>query len=192
MKNFFIIIIILIIAFLIGFNLKAETIKIAACPTFYYLLAEIESDQIQTIKTQSTAESINLLEEEEVDLIISGRPLKEQEPDFLFTIIGPGYDFLFEKELFMKEEQMQDIIFYTNLSIDKISEDFSYITKIEKVDNILDYLQKGIVITKLENRLKGELVHIVKENGSRVRLSRRPRLYSFSQEKIDIISKIIQ
>ncbi len=191
MKKTFIIIIILIILFLIGFNLKAEIIKIAACPTFHYLLEEIDSDRIETIKTKSTAESIALLKEKEVDLIISGRALKEEEPDFLYKIIGPGYDFLFEQELFMTEKQMKDIIFYTDLSIENILEDFPYIEKVEKVENIFEYLDQGIIITKLKNKLEGEIVHIFSENGIRPRLSRLPRLYSFSEEKLEMIKDII-
>ena len=100
-----------------------EAITIAACPTFHYMLEKMVNNQeIITIKTQSTAESLKLLEKEKVNLIISGRALKPEEPDFSFKIIGPGYDFLFQEEILILEKEMNLVPFYTKLSLNLIYE----------------------------------------------------------------------
>lgn len=51
--------------------------------------------------------------------------------------------------------------------------------KIQTVDNVYKYLDKGIVITSWENAdyTKAEIFHLLERNGERVRLSRRPTLY---------------
>ena len=57
-----------------------NTLVVAACPTFYYVLDEIKGGEgIETIKTESTSESLDLLTQRAVNLVISGRALKSRE-----------------------------------------------------------------------------------------------------------------
>lgn len=176
-----------------------ESVAIAACPTFHYLLEALEGKSgINTIKTQSTAENIEMLKNDQVDLIISGRALKADEPDFEWEIIGPGYDFIFVEEIAIMENEMVFIPFYTNLDKDKIINDFHNISddNLTQVENLGDYLKEGIVITRLERLSEEEnIVHIFKLDGSRIRLSRTPRLYyskDLSQEKLDLIINLVR
>ncbi len=194
MKKKTILIVVLIIVFLgliIFSNKKEPTITIAACPTFHYMLEKL-GDDFKIIKTGSTSESLTMLDNNEVDLVISGRFLKPNEPNFLFKEMGPGYDFLFIKEVIITEEEMAFIPFYTNLSVEKVLNDFPYIN-LTKVNNVIEYLDQGVVIT--QNNYQGELVHVFREDGSRVRLSRKPRLYynqGFSLEKLLLLEEIIK
>ena len=92
---------------------------------------------------------------------------------------------------------MQFVPFYSDLSLDKIIKDFDFISEqnLAKTENIDQDLNKGVIITFLENEMKGEMVHIFQENGERLRLSRLPRLYyssSLEEEKIKFIKEIIK
>jgi len=171
-----------------------EKITVAICPTFHYMLDESEEiNGIRVIETENTSQSIELLKRREVDLIISGRPLRDNEQeDFLFEIIGEGYDFIFKNEIVIGELEMPFVPFYTNLDLEKIIKDFEHISEnnIEKINNVNDYLDKGVVITFLENEMIGEPVHIIKRNGERVWLSRRPRMYYFSDINKDVLERI--
>ncbi len=192
----------LVLIFLIAvgflFAEKEKTPTVAACPTFHYLLEELKDiSEVNTVKSDSTGESLKMIENGEVDMIISGRALKEEEPRLLSQKIGDGYDFIFAEEVIILEEEMGFIPFYTDLSSEKIINDFSYISEenLSRVDNPYDYLKEGVVITSLEETLVGEVVHVLKSDGSRVRLSRLPRLYYSSdvkEEIVDIVTEIIK
>ena len=176
---------------------SSEKIIVAACPTFHYMLQKMEENKnIETIKTQSTKESLDLLSRKKVDLVISGRALKSEEPDFLFEVIGPGYDFIFKEEIAILEKEMDFISFYTDLSPKNIINDFYFISEenLKKIENIYNYLDKGVVITFLDGKIKGETVHIFQENGERIRLSRLPRLYYLEEikEKAIFVKEIIK
>ncbi len=168
---------------------------IALCPTFHYLFEKLEINRdINFIKTESTKESLKLIKNGSVNAIISGRALRENELNLFFKIIGKGYDFISKNEIIVFEEEMRFSKFYTDLEIEPIIESFNYISKenLTKIENINDYLEKGIVITFLNNRLVGEPVHILKKDGSRVNFSRLPRIYylnGFPKDKIDFITK---
>ncbi len=170
---------------LIGFaflsNGPGERLTVAACPTFHDFPY---GPSIDLIKTASTAESIGLLERGEVDLAVSGRALRVGEPEPLFRVIGPGYDIIFAEEAFAWESEIPHIRFYTDLDPDEVKKDLG-IVDLVAVSDIESYLDKGPVITRLEGRMKGEVVNIFREDGSRVRMSRMPRLYGFDQKKID-------
>ncbi len=59
------------------------------------------------------------------------------------------------------------------LSIDNI------IDNIQEVKNVYEHLNDGIVITSWENTdyAKANIVHVMKDNGERIKLSRRPTIY---------------
>ncbi len=174
-----------------------EPIKVAACPTFYYMADKLEvHEELSVVRTQSTAESLVLLGRGEVDLIISGRPLKRGDPELVSRIIGPGYDFIFEQEIAVLEKEINSIPFYTDLSLNKVVQDFDYISKdnLTKVEDPYQYLDRGVVITSLERINRGEIVHVFKEDGSRLRMSRMPRIYCFLQtpeEKVELVARMV-
>lgn len=159
---------------------KEKTMFVAVCPTFYYMAEGMENNsKINIIKTGSTSESLGLFKGGTVDFIVSGRALKKGEPQLPSIKIGKGYDFIFKNEIVIYEKEMGDFLFYTNLSKEEIVQEFEYISEknLIEVENIYEYLNEGIVITHLNDFSKGEIVHILKENNSRVRLSRLPRIY---------------
>jgi hypothetical protein len=168
-------------------------IRVAICPTFYYLLAE--NNDIIVVKTDSTSESLKLIEEKKVNAVISGRALKKKEPELFYQIIGEGYDFIYKDEVIIFEEEMEFIPFFTDLDAEKIINDFQYISEknLSKVENIYNYLEKGIIITFLEDKLIEEPVHILKKDGTRLHLSRRPRIYYLEGEVKDkIIANLLK
>ena len=160
------------------------SLRIAACPSFHHLLEKLEDrEEIVTIRTRATGESLNLLRDNKTDFIISGRALKETEPALNHKILGHGYDFVFKEEVVIIEEELPLIKFYTNLPKGEVTKDFTQIPEknITKVDKIEEYLNKGIIITQFENQIVGEVAHIMQEKGGRIALSRLPRLYYHPQ-----------
>ncbi len=173
---------------------EKETIYIATCPTFYHIENLLKESDINIVKTNSTLESINLLERGFVDFVISGRALKKEEPNLLFEILGAGYDFIYKDEIVIYQKDMENFIFYTNLDKENILRDFEYILEenLIEVEDVLDYLNEGIVITILENKLESNIVNIINNFNQRVRLSRLPRLYyvnDFKSDKIEEMKK---
>jgi hypothetical protein len=94
------------------FLLKQENLSIAACPTFYYLLDELESSGINVIRTNSTSESIYRLQNNQVDLIISGRKLRPEEPVLKYEVFGAGFSLLAEREIAIYENEMGGLSFF--------------------------------------------------------------------------------
>lgn len=153
--------------------------KIAVCPTYYHLEEKINKEKIELIKTNSTAESINLLKEKKVEAILTGRLLKPNEPFFDFLVIGKeGYSFLNQSEKIIFEEDLKKYSIYTDLNLEEIKSNFST-DQVFAVENVYDFLDQGIVITSWENTnySKAKIVHLLEKNGKRNILSRRLNLY---------------
>lgn len=170
---------------LIGFVLLSKEtddkrVTVAACPTFHDLSY---GPSVDLIRTASTAESLKLLETKKTDLVVSGRALKVGEPDLLFKVIGPGYDMIFIEEAVIWEWEIPHIRFYTNLDPDEVKRDLG-VVELVAVDDIEEYLDKGPVITRLDGRMKGNVVNLFKGDGTRVEMSRMPRLYGLDTEKM--------
>lgn len=163
-------------------NMVENKIKVAVCPTFYdYNLSNILNNY-ETIKTSSTAESLNLLSSNLVDYVLAGRKLKpnEENNDLEFKILeNIGYSFLSNKINSITTEYFDSHVFYTDLDLENIKKDLN-IKNIQKVDNIYDYLDNGIIITLIENTdySRANLVHVLDENNNRLKLSRTPILYN--------------
>ena len=157
---------------------KQEKIKIAACPTCFELVKSINTDKYEIIRTESTAESVSLLKNQEVDMILAGRTLKSNEYKADSLLIEEGYSFLKNQEAIILIDQLKDYTVYTDLNIEKIKNSFS-LSKIEQVKDVYDYIDKGVVITSWENTdySRAEIVHILERNGERVKLSRQPTIY---------------
>ncbi len=175
-----------------------KDLNIAVCPTFYYMGEKLEEEGFFVIRTESTCENLQLMEEGKAHFSISGRGLLENNPFFPSLTIGPGYVFLSNEPFVIRENKMNIVPFFTDISPEEIKKDFSDISDeltIEKVDNIEKYLEKGVVITSVINEKKGKLVHLLREDDSRVRLARVPRLYylpSVSEEKVKIVKNIVK
>jgi hypothetical protein len=192
---FFLFLLLIIATFLL--KSKDEKLFIAVCPTYQYISEKIkDNESIVIVKTDSTAESLKLIKAGEVDAVISGRALKKEEPQLLSQVIGEGYDFIFKNEIIIFEEEMEFVPFYTNLQTDQIIDNFKYLSEenLTKIENIEDYLERGVVITSLDGFLIGEPAHILKEDNSRAFLSRLPRIYyseNFPSQHIDFLKSML-
>ncbi len=183
-KNIIIIGIVILLVFVFFQKEEDNKIIIASCPTFHHILDDF-GDNVDSFKTKSTSESITLIKSGKVDAIITGRPLKDGEPILDCIKIGNGYDFVSKNEIIIIEDEMRDYLFYTNLDPEIIISDFENITEnnLSRVGDIFEFLDKGIVITSLDNILIGETVHILNRYGNRIELSRLPR-FCFSDDSI--------
>ncbi len=156
-------------------------VVVAACPSFHYIIDTIEgTDNVVAIKTKNTFETIDMVEQGLVDFGIARRVhLDGQEVSS--HIVGSGYDFISSEGLLIKEPYMKDFLYYTDIDKDQILQDFRYIKEenIAVVDNPIDYLEKGIVITILEREMSPEIqtVHVIKNSGERLRMSTLPIMY---------------
>ena len=155
-----------------------ELIKIAACPTCYELSKQLDLAKYQVIKTGSTAESLALLASGQVDMILAGRTLKPHEPQMDGLLIDEGYSFLSNSGGTIFVDQLNNYNIYTDLDSAELKQKLP-IGKIQTVDNVYEYLDKGIIITSWENTdyNKAKIVHVLESSGERVKLSRRPTIY---------------
>ncbi len=155
-----------------------EKTKIAACPTCYELSKKLDLEKYQIINTNSTAQSIAFLESGQVDMILAGRTLKPNEPQMDYLLIDEGYSFLSNQETTIFIDQLNNYNVYTDLNAEELKEKF-LIKNIQTVDNVYEYLDKGIIITSWENTdyNQAEIVHLLERDGERVKLSRRPTIY---------------
>ncbi|MFW5884988.1 MAG: hypothetical protein ACOCUF_02055 [Patescibacteria group bacterium] len=156
----------------------AEKIKVAACPTCFEMVKNVKADKYEIIKTRTTAESIALLENGQADVIMAGRTLKPGEPKLAHLSIGEGYSFLSSQTKTILAGQLNDYDIYTDLETEGLEKKLS-VEKIQKVDNIYEYLDKGIIITSWENTdyTKASIVHVLEKDNKRMALSRRPAIY---------------
>jgi len=176
----------ILFAFLITYNkTDQERIRVAVCPTYFKLLEPLV-DKFEIVQTNSTSESLVLLGNNLVDIVICGRILKPDEPEFEFLVLKEGYSFLSNKEIKVYSSELKDYNIYTDLDIDMLKSEFP-IKKIEKVDNVYAYLSHGIIITSWDNTdySKAGMVHLFKEENKRDRSSRQMTLFynEYSSEK---------
>lgn len=159
-------------------SLKQEKVKIAACPTCFEMIDGLDNEKYEVVKTASTSESIALLKGQKVDVILAGRVLKPGEPQMDYISVGEGYSFLSGREEIVYLSQLNNYDLYTDLDAEKLKNIFP-IENISQVDNVYQYLDKGIVITSWENTdyNKAAVVHVLEASGERVKLSRRPTFY---------------
>lgn len=163
--------------------------RVAACPTFYYMLSELDDRGFRVYPTGSTSKSIRLFEEGKVDAFISGRPLKEEEPQLDSKLLGPGFSFIYIEEKEVSVEELEDYTLYTDLPKAEVLPAFDKITEenLEEVGDIYAYIDSGIGITSFHNTdySRSELVHVFTDDGYRHRFSRVPALYYDSRKLED-------
>ncbi len=168
--------------------LEQKRIRIAACPTYHDLSERLNYD---FIKTESTQESLSLLRRGEVDMILSGRKLRPDEGNYDYEVLGEGYSFISNQGGNILESQLKNYTVYTDLDLEELKRNFS-LGEIIEVENVYDYLEKGIAITSWENTdyFQAELIHLLKDSGGRNSLSRRLTLYCSSFCDGNIASEI--
>ncbi len=178
-----IIIIFLLVIFILTFSWERtekdlNVIKIAACPTFYYKINKLNSDNFSVILTNSTSESLKLLESGQVDYAVGGRTLLPYEPRFDFNVIGEGFSFLSDKSKIIYDYQLKNHLIYTDLDLDVLKKNFGDLNY-NLVDNIYNYLKDNIVITSWDNTDfdRAEIVHLLKFDNSRIIESRLPTVF---------------
>jgi hypothetical protein len=153
-------------------------IRIAACPTSYESAKSLDSEKYELISTMSTAESLALWKSGRADLVLAGRALKPGEPDMGHAVLSDGYSFLGAREMTVYAHELNNYEIYTDLNIEKLKNELS-ISKINRVNDVYEFLEKGIVITSWENTdfYRANIVHILERGGERLELSRRQTLY---------------
>ncbi len=169
--------------------------RIAACPTFHKYLRNLDQDIFDVYFTNSSSESFYLLENNQVDLILSGRTLKLDENFFPNKVLGDYnnyYSFLSANTKTIYLNELNFYNFYTDLDRNKVKKDLG-IEEIEEVENVYNFLNDGIVITSWERTdfSKSEMVHVLKEDDSRLELSRIPIIYYKEDCDLNIIMKLI-
>jgi hypothetical protein len=169
-----------------------KKIKIAVCPTYHKMAKNINAKEYEFIETKSTAESLNLLKSNNADMVLAGRVLKPSEPKLKsFLVKKEGYSFLSDQGKVVKVRDLNNYEIYTDLDDTLIKKSFP-IKKINHVNDVYKFLDKGIVITSWENTdyARAEIIHVLEDSGERTALSRRPTLY-FSQAYEKEANKLI-
>ncbi len=173
---------------------RLSEIGIAGCPTFYDELDILKENDIRVVYTGSTGESIALLSAGEVDMIISGRRLRPEEPELDHINFDDGYSFIGNDKFSINISDMSEFLFNTDLEKDTVLEDFPWIKKenLKEVDDPYTHLSTSIGITSFENTdySYAEPVGIMNWNGRRIRKSRVPTLY-FDNENREEAKKVI-
>lgn len=169
-------------------------IKIATCPTFYEDIKKLDQEKFELIFTNSSTESLDLLANANVDIVLSGRILMPEEQYFDYEIIDNAknyYSFLSNNSKHIYTDDFDSYSFFTDLELEKIKKDLS-IKNIYKVDNVYDYLNDGVVITSWDNTdfTKSYIVHVLNSDTSRLKISRIPILYYKSDFELQIILEV--
>ena len=146
---------------------EKKRIKIAACPTCIDSVGTIEDERYEIVPTASTAESLQLLRYEEVDMILAGRTLKPGEAKMEAIVLEQGYSFLSKEGGFLYRDELHDQTFYTDLKKEEIEKKIALET-IQEVEDVYEYIDQGIIITSWENTDYGraKIVHIKERMGN--------------------------
>ncbi len=169
--------------------------KIAACPTFYEKALILNANGFRVVLSPSTSKSLELLKEEEVNYVLSGRSLMPGE-DFKYQIIDDNekrYSFLSSSSKTILSESLSEYIFYTDIPREKIEEDLNIVNIVE-VQDVYNYLDKGLVLTRWSNTdfNRASVVHVLNSDNSRLRSSRLAHIYYLDDCDQEVIQNIIK
>jgi hypothetical protein len=155
-----------------------EKIKIAVCPTYFEYLQNLDKVRYQVVPTSTTADSLKMLNNGEVDFALGGRIAKPNEPLFIYEALGKGYSFLSAQELTLPSSNFGDYNFFTDLDANELGLLFS-IDNLTAVKNVYEYIDQGIVITTWDNTdyLRAQPVHLLASDNKRVLLSRQATIF---------------
>lgn len=153
-----------------------EGIKVAICPTMFDKFNRVQ--EVNFVKANSTYDAVQKLKKRELGYVLSGRVPKPSENIENFFILQEGMSFLSNEEVNILYKELIDMKIYTDLDIQEKG-----FKDIEKVDNVYEYLDKGIVVTSWQNTdySKASIAHILNEDGTRWKDSRTPVLYCSSE-----------
>lgn len=168
--------------------------RIAACPTFHRHLKILDQEKFDFYLTGSTAESLDLLENHKVDIVLAGRTLMPYEKESANKMAGDNdkyYSFLSKDTRTIYSERFDLYDFYTDLPEDEIRRDLN-IERVRRVGEVYEYLDKGIIITSWNNTNfnKANIVHVLNQDGSRLELSRIPIIYYRNECDLNLIGEI--
>jgi len=173
-------------------QINQEKVKIAVCPTFLSLASTLDQDEFEIIKTQSTSESLDLLNNKTVDYVLAGRPPKPHEKNYQTEFISKiGYSFVSKTEKAVTKDDLDKEKICSDLDEGKIDEGL-HLKEVVQVNNILECPQESIVITSWDNTNYGEFwpVHVMNNDGLRHILSRTPIVYCKEACPLNIINQI--
>lgn len=171
---------------------KKEKIKIAVCPTYYNIADFFPTSEYEVVKTNSTANSLGLLNNNHVDYVLSGRPLKSSEGDFKREFISKkGYSFVSTKDKIVNTNNLEDETVCTDLDKEIIETDLN-LKNVKQVQEISECESGSIIVTSWDNTdyNKFKIVHVINSDGSRHVLSRTPILYCHNKCSQNIINQI--
>ncbi len=158
-----------------------DKIRVAACPTFYEDIVKLDTEKFDLIFTDSTSDSLYLLSNNKTDVVLSGRILMPGEGNFkkeVLTDSNSHYSFLsnFSRKIYVSDFDLYD--FYTDLDINKVKDDLG-IKKVSKVLDVYEHLGSGVIITSWNNTdlERSEIVHVLNDDNSRLKISRIPTAY---------------
>lgn len=205
LKGWIVLIFILIIStFLLGFVMsqnktdgersviKKEVIKIAVCPTYHEVVNSLNEAEYEIIKTNSTAESLELLSDNKVEFVLSGRPLKPNEGSFQQEfIVQDGYSFVSAQEQVINQDNLNNEIICTDLDKTEVEKKLN-LKNIQQVQEIADCFDNSIIVTSWDRTdySKTKIVQVINSDGSRYSLSRTPILYCHNNCSQEIIDQI--
>jgi hypothetical protein len=169
--------------------------KIAACPTFYRKALILNANGFKVVLTGSTSKSLELLKEKKVDYVLSGRSLMPGE-EFEYQLIDENekrYSFLSSSSKTILSENFSEYIFYTDIPKEKIEEDLN-IRNITEVQDVYNYLDEGLIITRWSNTdfSRASVVHVLNSDDSRLRSSRLAHIYYLDDCDEGIVQNIIK
>ncbi|HKK54162.1 MAG TPA: hypothetical protein VJ926_01445 [Patescibacteria group bacterium] len=140
------------------------------------------------VSSRSTAESLDLLDKNIVDYVISGRPPKPQETEYEYLYINrSGYSFLGTTSASYYVDDLKDIKIYTDLKEDDVEflKNSLKLNNITRVEDVYNRPNPGLAITTWENTdySKDSIVHVYNNNNERYKYSRTPILYCKNCDK---------
>lgn len=170
-----------------------DIISIAACPTFYYRLGNLKNNEnYSIILTDSTAVSLEMLANLEVDYAIGGREIMPYEPNFNYQAIGEGFSFISNETLVIYDYELSSYLIYSDLDKEILIENFGDLDY-NIVEDVYEYLKDGnLIITTWENSdfNKAKIVHLLKADNLRNIKSRLPTVFCQKTCNNDIIENI--
>ena len=158
---------------------QTTTIKIAVCPTYYDIADSLDKTEYEIIKTKSTSDSLELLAGNQVEVVLSGRPLKPGEGNFKTEFIAKnGYSFISVQEKVVDKDNLNDEIICTDLEKTKVEIELN-LKNIYQTKEIADCPNNSIIVTSWDKTdySKFSIVQLINSDGSRYLLSRTPILY---------------
>ena len=176
---------------------NSPDVVLAICPTYHFLIDNLEESGFEVIKTNSTSQSISLLREGKADLIISGRKPMPDEKDLKYRAVEleGHYSFLSATSNSIYENNLNRYQVYTDQEVSDIRKTFNLEENIVRVENVYEYLNEGIVITSWSNTdySQSAVVHVLNSTGVRNPYSRMPFIYYNDrfEEYVDVIDTII-